>query len=126
MNFSWRQGVGNGKRKNIFRRRPGIRRIWKILRRNPWQSAKSAKNVMPMAKDGETAPEKLLEWEHVNSNKISVDWIWEEAESVPVVSATGLEILAVDRLVQFVRNNPNGARYSAVNNPKSGKPITIL
>jgi hypothetical protein len=55
-----------------------------------------------------------------------VDWTWEEAEAVPVVSATGLEILAVDRLVQFVRNNPNGARYSAVNNPKSGKPITIL
>jgi hypothetical protein len=81
---------------------------------------------MPMAKDGETAAGKLLEWEHVNSNKISVDWIWEEAESVPVVSATGLEILAVDRLVQFVRNNPNGARYSAANNPKSGKPITIL
>jgi hypothetical protein len=79
-----------------------------------------------LAIDGETAAEKPLEWGQVNTNKISVDWSWEEAEAVPVVSATGLEILTVDRLLRFVRNNSNGARYSAVNNPKSGKPITIL
>ena len=76
--------------------------------------------------DGETAATKQLESRHVNTNKISVEWTWENAEAVPVVSANGLEVLAVDRLIQFVRNNPNGARYSAVNNPKSDKPTTVL
>jgi len=126
MNFSRRQEVGKEKRHNIFSRRPLIRRIWNILRRNHCDFDKRAKNVMPLAMDGETAATKQLESRHVNTNKISVEWRWEDAEAVPVVSANGLEVLAVDRLIQFVRNNPNGARYSAVNTPKSDKPTTVL
>jgi hypothetical protein len=79
-----------------------------------------------MAMKGETVIAKQLEWGHMKTNKISVEWTWEEADAGPVVSATGLEILAADRLLRFVRNNPNGARYSVANNPKSGGPITVL
>jgi len=55
-----------------------------------------------------------------------VKWDSACAETVPILLATGLEILAVDRLLRFVRNNPNGARYSAANDTRSGKPVMVL
>jgi len=57
---------------------------------------------------------------------ISVEWESADAEAVPIVFASGLEVLAADRLLQFVRNNPNGARYSANNEPWRGKPVPVL
>jgi hypothetical protein len=62
----------------------------------------------------------------VNTKKISVQWTAAEAEEVPVSFVNGLERLAVDRLVQFVRNNPKGARYSIKNDSRSGKPVMVL
>ncbi|HWC60356.1 MAG TPA: hypothetical protein VHC44_11740 [Verrucomicrobiae bacterium] len=62
----------------------------------------------------------------MNTKKISVQWIPAKAELVPVIFVNGLELLAVDRFLQFVRNNPNGARYSATNDPRSGKPVMVL
>jgi len=63
----------------------------------------------------------------VKTNKLlSVKWESGEAERVPIVSANGLEVLAVDRLLRFVRNNPNGARFSATNEPRRGKPVMVL
>lgn len=75
--------------------------------------------VSLLAMDGETPAAKRLESRHVNTNKISVEWSWEDAEAVPVISAGELELLAVDRLLRSVRNNPNSAWYSATNKPKS-------
>jgi len=79
-----------------------------------------------LATDGKTAAGKPVEWEQVKTNRISVEWEPADAEVVPVVSASGLELLAADRLLQFVRNNPQGARYSANNDASRGKPITVL
>jgi hypothetical protein len=63
----------------------------------------------------------------VNRKKmLSVKWESVEVETVPIVSATGLEIRAVDRLVRFVRNNPNAAKYSERNDPWRGKPVHLL
>lgn len=63
----------------------------------------------------------------VKTNRnISVKWDAARVETVPVVSTTGLEILAVDRLLRFVRNNPNGARYSEKNDPRRGEPVMVL
>jgi len=63
----------------------------------------------------------------VKTNKnLSVKWESAQIEIVPVVSATGLEVRAADRLIQFVRNNPNGARYSADNDLRRGKPVMVL
>jgi hypothetical protein len=57
---------------------------------------------------------------------LSVKWESAEVEAVPIVSANGLEVLAADRLLRFVRNNPEGARYSAGNDPLRGKPVMVL
>jgi len=63
----------------------------------------------------------------VKTNRnLAVKWDSACAETVPILLATGLEILAVDRLLRFVRNNPNGARYSAANDTRSGKPVMVL
>jgi len=55
----------------------------------------------------------------VNAKETSLAVQWADAlvEDVPVVSATGLEVLAVDRFIRFMRpRNPNHARYSPANN----------
>lgn len=86
-----------------------------------------AKNVLCVARDVKTSAEKPVEWGHVKTNKsLSVKWESAQIEMVPVVSATGLEVLAVDRMLRFVRNNPNGARYSENNEPRRGKPVMVL
>ncbi len=80
-----------------------------------------------LARDVKTAARKPLEWEHVKANRnLSVKWESARAEAVPIVSVNGLEVLAVDRLLRFVRNNPHGARYSADNDPHKGKPVMVL
>jgi hypothetical protein len=80
-----------------------------------------------LAKDVKTAGLKPVEWGHVKTNRIlSVKWEAAEAEAVPIVFAVGLEVLAADRLLQFVRNNPHGARFSANNDPRRGKPVMVL
>jgi hypothetical protein len=57
---------------------------------------------------------------------LQVKWKVAEPEAVPVLVVTGLEVLAVARLVRFVRNNPNNARYSAANDLRRGKPVMVL
>jgi len=58
---------------------------------------------------------------------LAVQWTAGEIEAVPIVFTTGLEIRAVDRLLQFARtHNPNYARYSAANDPQRGKPVPVL
>jgi len=86
-----------------------------------------AKNVLPVAKEVKTSAAKHLEWGHLKTNRnITVKWESAQVEVVPVVSATGLEVLTADRLLRFVRNNPNGARYSEDNEPRRGKPVMVL
>ena len=86
-----------------------------------------AKNVLRAPRDVKTSAAKPLEWGHVKTNRnLAVDWEPAQIEIVPVVSASGLEVLAVDRLLRFVRNNPNGARYSENNEPGRGKPVMVL
>jgi len=86
-----------------------------------------AKNVLPLAKEVKTSAAKRLEWRHLKTNRnITVKWESAQAEIIPVVSATGLEVLAVDRLLRFVRNNPHGARYSENNEPRRVKPVMVL
>ena len=86
-----------------------------------------AKKGRPLPMEVKTFAAKSLEWGHVKTNRtLSVKWEPARIEVVPVVSASGLEIMAVDRLVQFVRNNPNGARYSENNEPGRGKPVMVL
>jgi len=85
------------------------------------------KRVCVLARDGKTAAAKRVECEHVKANRmLSVKWESARAEAVPIVSASGLEVLAVDRLLRFVRNNPHGARFSADNDPRRGKPVMVL
>lgn len=86
-----------------------------------------AKNVLPRAKDVKTSSAEQVEWEQVKTNRtLSVKWEAAHIEVVPIVPASGLEILAVDRLLRFVRNNPHGARYSENNEPQRGKPMMVL
>jgi hypothetical protein len=87
-----------------------------------------SRNVLPLASNGETSAGKTVEWGHMKSKKkLAVEWVAMEVETVPVVSATGLEIRAVDRFLRFTRtHNPNFARYSAANDPRSGKPVLVL
>jgi hypothetical protein len=50
---------------------------------------------------------------------LGVQWTESFQQDVPVVSATGLEIRAVERLLRFMRqSNPNHARYSPNNRQK--------
>ena len=80
-----------------------------------------------LARDVKTVSTKGVEWEHVKANRmLSVKWESTRAEAVPIVSVNGLEVLAVDRLLRFVRNNPHGARYSESNDPHKGKPVMVL
>jgi hypothetical protein len=50
---------------------------------------------------------------------LAVQWVDVPREDVPMIAATGLEILAVNRFIQFIRRrNPNHARYSPTNEGK--------
>jgi hypothetical protein len=70
---------------------------------------------------------KRIEWGHVKTKKVlSVQWNLVQVEVVPIVSTTGLEVRTADRFLEFVRNNPNTARYSADNDPRRGKPVLVL
>jgi hypothetical protein len=70
---------------------------------------------------------KPVEWGHVKTNRIlSVKWESAEVEFVPIVAAFGLEVLTADRLLRFVRNNPDGGRHSSNNDPRRGKPVMVL
>jgi hypothetical protein len=56
---------------------------------------------------------------------LAVQWTEVRREDVSIVFASGLEILAVDRFLQFMRSrNPNHARYSPTNEGK--RPAAVL
>jgi hypothetical protein len=56
---------------------------------------------------------------YTKETSLAVQWADALVEDVPVVSATGLELLAVDRFLRFMRpRNPNHARYFSANNQK--------
>jgi hypothetical protein len=55
---------------------------------------------------------------------LAVEWTEVRREDVPIVLVTGLEVLAVDRFLQFMRpHNPNHARYSPTNEGKRAVPM---
>lgn len=56
---------------------------------------------------------------------VVIKWAETPLEEVPVVSVSGLERLAVDRLLRFERRpNPNHARYSPTN--ERPRPVRAL
>jgi len=56
---------------------------------------------------------------------LTVQWTEVPREDVSIVWASGLEILAVNRFIQFMRQrNPNHARYSPTNEGK--RPAAVL
>ena len=56
---------------------------------------------------------------------LAVQWVDVPREDVPVIMVTGLEVLAVNRFIQFMRRrNPNHARYSPTNEGK--RPAAVL
>ena len=62
---------------------------------------------------------------NAKKKSLAVEWTHALVEDVPVVSATGLELLAVDRFICFVRQrDPNHAKYSPANNQK--RPARVL
>jgi hypothetical protein len=87
-----------------------------------------AKNVLSLARNGETSALRRVEWTQVKTKKtLAVQWVAGEIEAVPVVSATGLEIRAADRFLEFARTHiPNFARYSVANDLQRGKPTCVL
>jgi hypothetical protein len=61
----------------------------------------------------------------MKKTKLAVQWVDVPLEDVPMIAATGLEILAVNRFIQFMRRrNPNHARHSPTNEWK--RPAAVL
>jgi hypothetical protein len=55
---------------------------------------------------------------------LAVEWTEVPREGVSIVFATGLEILAVDRFIRFMRHrNPNHASYSPTNGGKRAAAV---
>ena len=83
---------------------------------------------MPTPKGGETPAAVNTTVGRVKVKTVlAVRWTASEIEPVPVMFATGLNIRAADRRVQFVRSHrSNYARYSAANDPRRGKPVLVF